>query len=249
MRNYVLKKLLFLIRPLLLTFTLFILGGQSMVHAESFKPVTIGYTLSMVSKTFGNATLGRIETKLRETDSGYSVSSVTKVQGMAAILIGSNEEQNCEFNIENQRAIPKTYEGGRIGKKDYEVDFDWSNRRLSFNGDEALDMPQGYIVDNCSMFFAAALLKQRGLDDEALYVVDGKSKRVRGYTLQSTTEEVLETKLGDKPTVKMVLQRETVPERTTTFWLSPQDQYIPLKVEEKRKSRTTTLVVNSVEQS
>jgi len=59
----------------------------------------------------------------------------------------------------------------------------------------------------------------------------------------------LETKLGDKPTIKMVLQRETVPERTTTLWLSTQDQYIPLKVEEKRKSRTTTLVVNSFEQT
>lgn len=219
-----------------------------MVHAESLKPITIGYTLSMVSKTFGNATLGRIETKLRETDSGYSVSSVTKVQGMAAILIGSNEEQNCEFKIVDKRAVPKTYEGGRIGKKDYEVDFDWPNRRLSFNDDEALDMPQGYIVDNCSMFFAAALLKHRGLEDEALYIVDGKSKRVRGYTLQSSTEEVIETKLGDKPTIKLVLQRETVPERTTTFWLSPEDQYVPLKVEEKRKSRTTTLVVNSFEQ-
>lgn len=220
-----------------------------MAQAESLRPVTIGYTLSMVSKTFGNATLGRIETKLRKTDDGYSVSSVTKVQGMAAILIGSNEEQNCEFQIENQRAIPQIYEGGRIGKKDYEVDFDWQNRRLSFNNDEALDMPQGYIVDNCSMFFAAALLRNKGLGDEALYVVDGKSKRVRGYTLQSSTEETLETILGDKPTIKMVLQRETVPERTTTLWLSPEDQYMPLKVEEKRKSRTTTLIVNSFERS
>jgi len=225
------------------------IGGPSMTQAEPLKPLTIGYTLSMVSKTFGNATLGRIETKLRKTELGYSVSSVTKVQGMAAILMGSNEEQKCEFKIEQQRAIPNTYEGGRIGKKDYEVNFDWQNRRLSFNSDESLDMPQGYIVDNCSMLFAAALLKDQGLGDEAFYVVDGKSKRVRGYTLQSSTEEVLETKLGDKPTIKMVLQRETVPERTTTLWLSTQDQYIPLKVEEKRKSRTTTLVVNSFEQT
>jgi len=225
------------------------LNMPSAAKAETLAPVTIGYTLSMVSKTFGNATLGRIESTLNKTDSGYAVSTVTKVQGMAAIILGSNEEQNCEFIVDEQRTVPNTYNGGRIGKTDYEVRFDWPGRKLSFDSGESLDMPQGYVVDNCSMPFAAALLKGEGLSNESLYIVDGKTKRIRGYKLRSSTEEILETKIGSKRTVKMVLERETVPQRTLTFWLSVDDQYMPIKMEEKRKSRTTTMLVNSLESS
>lgn len=215
--------------------------------AHALDPVEIGYTLSMVSSSFGNATLGKIESKLTKTDKGYAVISVTKAQGMAAIIIGSNEQQKCEFEIANGRAVTMTYGGGRVGKDDYTVDFDWPERKVTFGSGEAIDMPQGYVVDNCMMPFAAALLKGQGLDGEAMYVVDGKKKRIRGYNLSSTSEEIIDTVLGPKKTVKMVLAREFKPEVTFTLWLSEDNQFLPLKIEEKRKSRTTTLMVNSLE--
>lgn len=215
--------------------------------AFALDPVEISYTLSMVSSTFGNATLGKIESTLTKTDSGYSVITVTKAQGMAAIIMGSNEQQICEFDINEGRAVTKTYGGGRIGKSDYTVDFDWPERKVSFSTGETIDMPQGYVVDNCMMPFATAVLKGEGLSDESMYVVDGKKKRIRGYTLSSTTEEILDTVLGPQKTVKMVLAREFKPNVTFTFWLSTENQYLPLKIEEKRKSRTTTMVVNNLE--
>lgn len=215
--------------------------------AHALDPVEISYTLSMVSSSFGNATLGKIESTLTKTDRGYAVMSVTKAQGMAAIIIGSNEQQNCEFEINDGRAVTQSYGGGRIGKSDYQVNFDWPERKVTFNTGESIDMPQGYVVDNCIMPFAAAVLKGEGLSDEAMYVVDGKKKRIRGYTLSSSSEEMLDTALGPKKTIKMVLAREFKPEVTFTFWLSADNQYLPLKIEEKRKSRTTTMVVNSLE--
>ncbi|MFT5571820.1 MAG: hypothetical protein ACI9FR_000741 [Cryomorphaceae bacterium] len=215
--------------------------------SHAIDPVEISYTLSMVSSSFGNATLGRIDSTLTKTDSGYAVMSVTKAQGMAAIIIGSNEQQACEFEINDGRAVPKSYGGGRIGKSDYDVDFDWAERKISFASGESIDMPKGYVVDNCIMPFAAAILKGEGLGEESMYVVDGKKKRIRGYTLSSSSEETLETVLGPKKTIKMVLAREFKPERTFTLWLSKDNQYIPIKMEEQRKSRTTTMMVNSLE--
>ena len=215
-------------------------------NAQTLEPVEISYTLSMVSGSFGNATLGRIESTLTKTDTGYSVLSVTRAQGMAAIIMGSNEEQSCEFAIEDGRAVTQRYGGGRIGKQDYTVDFDWPERKVNFESGESIDMPQGYVVDNCSMPFAAAILKGQGLNQDSMYVVDGKKTRIRGYVLSSSSEEVLETVLGPKTTIKMVLAREFKPERTLTLWLSPDNQYVPLKMEEKRKSRTTTMLVNSL---
>ena len=205
--------------------------------------------MSLVSDRLGNATLGRLETTLSRTEQGYAALNTTKAQGMAAIIMGSNFEESCEFSVEQGRAVSKQYSGGRKDSNDYQVEFDWDNRKVSFSDGESLDMPQGYVVDNCILPFAAALLRGEGLSDQILYVVDGKKKRIRGYRLKSTSEETLETKFGDVDTLKVVLEREFKPERTFTFWLSPGNNFMPLKMEEKRRSRTTTMLVDNIEES
>jgi hypothetical protein len=217
----------------------------SQVHALT--PVTISYTITFESSKFGNATLGLVENILKATDSGYSIESITKAQGMAALIMGSNEQQSCQFEVQDGKAVSQKYDGGRIGKIDYQVDFDWGQRKAYFNdtsgGSESVDLPEGYIVDNCSMWFAVALLQGNIPDKQSLYVVDGKNKRIRGFKLRSTIDEILTTKLGDKPVTKVVFERELRPGRTLTFWLSHDDEYLPLKMQESRKSRTTTFAV------
>ncbi len=210
-------------------------------------PVSISYKIQMESERFGNATLGRIETKLTTTDSGYQIDSVTKFQGMATIISGSNLREQCEFKLEEGRAITHRYEGGRIKAFDYKVGFDWENRKIDYNSQESVNMPIGYVVDNCSMWFAMALTRGEGLKDELVYVVDGKKRRVRGFKFRSLEDEVIDTVVGQKPVLKLVLERELRSDRTITFWLSKEDQYIPLRMQEKRKSRTTTFSVNSME--
>jgi len=96
------------------------------------------------------------------------------------------------------------------------------------------------------MWFATALLKGELPENELVYVVDGKSKRIRGYKLRSRQNEVIPTPLGEKETVKMVLERELRPDRTLTFWLSKEDQYLPMRIEESRKSRTTTFEISEL---
>lgn len=215
--------------------------------AESLRPVSIEYIVSLDSDKLGSATLGKTETVLSKTTNGYSVFSKTKAQGLAAIIIGSNEQQTCEFLIQDGRAISSNYAGGRTDSSDYQVTFDWSGRKISFSDGDTLDMPNGYVVDNCNMPFAAALLAESGLNGETMYVVDGRKKRIRGYNLASTSPEKIETILGTTETLKIVLSREIKPERTFTFWLSPENGYVPLKMEEKRRSRTTTMLVNKIE--
>ena len=80
-----------------------------------------------------------------------------------------------------------------------------------------------------------------------MYVVDGKKKRIRGFKQRSSEPVTINTKLGEKEAIKLVLERELRPDRTLTFWLSPEDQYLPLKIQESRKSRTTTFEVETLE--
>lgn len=221
-------------------------------QAHALSPVTISYTIKLESSKFGNATLGRVEHVLKATDSGYSIKSITKAQGMAAIVLGSNHQQSCELDLLNGEAVSKNYGGGRIGKTDYEVDFDWSGRKAHFkdnkksNNNQVIDLPDGYILDNCSMSFAVALLKGKIPDKQAMHIVDGKDKRIRGYKLRSSTEEMIETKLGEKQVTKLIFERESRPERTLTFWLSHDDEYLPLRMQESRKSRTTNFEVTEL---
>lgn len=228
-----------------LTAVCFLLSMTSPTYALT--PVTISYTIKFDSSKFGSATLGRVENILKATDNGYSIETITKAQGMAAIIMGSNEQQSCEFEVQDGKAISQKYQGGRIGETDYKVDFDWPQRKAFFNDTngsrESVDLPEGYIVDNCSMWFAVALLQGDIADSQSLYVVDGKNKRIRGYKLRSTSNEILGTKLGNKNVTKVVFERELRSDRTLTFWLSHEDEYLPLKMQESRKSRTTTFEV------
>lgn len=218
---------------------------RSLTTSE-LEPISIAYTVSLVSDKYGNATLGKAQTTLSKTDTGYKVFQTTQAQGMAAILLGSDIQESCDFVVTDGRAISNTYQGGRSDLTDYQIAFDWAGRKINFSDGESLDMPQGYVVNTCNLPFAAALMKGEGLSDETVYVVDGKKKRIRAYKLKSTEQEVLSTKFGDMDTVKVVLERELIPERTFTFWLSPENSYIPLKMEERRRKRTTTIMVDSI---
>lgn len=213
---------------------------------QDINSVSIAYTVSFESEKYGNATLGKFQTEINKTDDGYTVLSALKGQGLAAILMGSNYQESCNFRVDQGRAISNSYSGGRQNLEDYEVNFDWDERKINFSDGESLDMPKGYVVDNCNMPFAAAILKGEGLAEQPLYIVDGKKKRIRGYNLKSRDQEVISTKIGEIGTVKIVLERELHPERTITLWLSPENAYVPLKMEERRRKRTTTMMVDQI---
>lgn len=220
---------------------------MSKSHAAEFEPVNVSYSVGLDSSKFGTATLGKINTTLKTTQTGYAINSVTRFQGMAAIITGDNHQESCEFNVENGKAVTEKYSGGKIGKNEYDVNFDWNERKVNFNQKQSTDMPQGYVVDNCMVWFATALTKGVSLGEEVMYIVDGSKKRIRGFKQRSSEPVSIETKLGTKDVIKLVLERELNPNKTLTFWLSPENQYLPLKIQESRKSRTTTIEIDSLE--
>ena len=207
----------------------------------ALEPTTIIYELELDSERFGKATLGRIETQLSQEGSHFSVETHTKAQGMAAILVG-NFTESCNFEVIDGRAMSKDYSGGRPEKTEYLVGFDWVARKVKFNNQESLDMPQGYLVDNCNMPFALALLKDQEID-ETIYIVDGKKTRIRGYRFKAKSTEIINTQIGALETVKIELERELKPEKTLTLWLSKQHHFLPVKMQEEREERITTMLV------
>ena len=222
---------------------------SSSLHANDFasklKPHSIKYKVHLNSSKLGNTTLGKVETNVSKTESGFSVHAIAKSQGMGAILLGRMQEK-CEFSINNQRAISHDCVA-TVGKHDYPVSYSWPDQKLSFTTDDFLDMPQGYVMNITVMPFAIAALKGQNLDKEIMYVVDAKNKRIRGYRHRLTEYETIETAIGDINAVKVILERELKPERTITMWLSPEHDYLPIHMQEHRKSRVTTLSLISID--
>ena len=247
MKNTTLSATSLLACVLFVCFASFANAQEQLAPTNELEPISIAYTVSLKSEKYGNATLGKAQTTLSKTDAGYTVYQTTKAQGMAAILLGSDFQESCDFLVGNGRAISNKYQGGRSDLTDFQIVFDWQGRKINFNDGESLDMPPGYVVNTCNLPFAAALSKGEVLSEETVYVVDGRKKRIRAYKFKSTKQEVLGTKFGDFDTLKVVLERELIPERTFTYWLSPKNSYIPLKMEEKRRKRTTTFMVDSIE--
>ena len=99
-------------------------------------------------------------------------------------------------------------------------------------------MPQGYLINNCNMPFALALLKDNEIT-ETVYIVDGKKTRIRGYRLKSKSREMLNTKIGSLDTVKIVFERDLKSEKTLTLWLSKKHYFLPVKMQERREDRIT----------
>jgi len=221
------------------------LGSCINAQAQDLEPVSISYTMSYVGSRFGNATVGQLETTLTKEDDSYSVYSTTKTQGLAAILLGSDLQETCDFKIEDGRAQSSNYSGGSKEKTDYQASFNWLERKIILSNEESLDMPQGYMIDNCNLPYATALLKDQGEIGQALYVLT--EDRIRGYILKSSEQVNLETPVGEFSTVKIVLERELDPDKTLSLWLSSNHNYTPIKMEEKRESRTITLMVNRID--
>lgn len=215
--------------------------------SPSLEPATIRYEVGLQSSKLGNAKLGELETKLEITDGIATAKSVTKAQGLAAVLLGAGRVEECKFKIDHDLITVESYTGGTKEEKTYQVDFDWDSKKIRFSNQESLDILDGYTVDNCSFPFAATLSQGRGLEGKVIYVVDGLKSRVRGYLFESVGQENVTIPMGSFSTVKLVLRRELRPERSFTFWLSPEHGYLPIKMQEKRKSRTTTMSATRVE--
>lgn len=233
---------------LLAALMFFCVSSQNSLADDSeplLKPHSIEYKVHLNSSSIGSTTLGKVKAVVSKSNDGFSVHATAKSQGLGAIFLG-NMQERCYFTMEKDRAISHDCTAS-VGKQDYQVSYLWPKRKLSFDKDEALDMPQGYVMNITIMPFAIAALKGQILSDEVMYVVDAKNKRLRGYKHRLTESETIKTKIGNIEAVKITLEREFRPEKTITMWLSPEHDYLPIKMEERRKSRVTTLSITNID--
>ena len=214
--------------------------------SQSTPDITLNYTIKV-----SGAKLGTLAAKLSFNGTTYQSTSETRAEGLASILLGGDLFESCTFTFDGQKVISTSYSSFKQGRGAYQndTDFDWENRKICFGPEKTLilDIPNGYVVDNCNMAFAATLSKGQMSTDEPFYIVDAKMHRIRGYLVLNITNEMISTEIGDLNTIKIEMQREAVPDRTLTLWLAEDEQYVLVRMVEKRSSRTTTMDIESID--
>lgn len=194
----------------------------------------------------GTSRLGRLVTTLRKSKNDYEVEAVTHAEGMAAILLGGTVRETCRFETNEGGIKPNKYlrikEG--FGATTNHTEFDWRQGTIKFADGSGEPIPKGYVVDNCSAPFAYMRDGRNGFDKQTLHIVG--HKRVRHYDLVGITPETLSIPLGDLKTLRVEHIRQGSDKRFIV-WLAPERDYLPVKIVEKRKSRTTSMIAEKVE--
>ncbi len=195
--------------------------------------------------------LGEIHTVIKKNQTQFVLSSITKAEGAASLVLGGDLIQQCAFSIQEKQIITDSSSVEKRGRKSFKnnVKIDWDSRFINYNNESALAIPEGYLVDSCNFQFAAAYTDIDFLKNNTTYVLDGKKNRLKAYVFKSETREILKTPIGEFETTKIVLERELNPEKSFIFWVADEHPYFPLKMVEKRKSRSRIMTIKSYEPS
>ncbi len=200
--------------------------------------INIQYSVSVY-----DTKLGVLNTNIVRSDKGYIIHSKTQAEGLAAMLLGGNLSESCSFAVQGEFIKPLSFQSIKQGKKGYRnmTIYDWQARTITFADHNKIDMPSGYLLDNCNFYFAATLSQVNGFKENPIYVVDGVKNKVRAYKFKKTEKELLQTPSGEIDTIKVILTRLQEPEISFTFWLDAKRHYLPVKMMESRKRRKMVL--------
>lgn len=188
--------------------------------------------------------VGKIETQIQRNGNNFSIESTTKPSGLAAILLGGNVTDRCEFLINTKQTVTgQNYQSSKKGNTEFggKIDYDHASRKINYATGQRDDMPAGYLLDNCNFYAAIAIADADIIKNQKIHVLDAEDSRYRSYNFASLENATIDSKFGELKTTKLTLVRESNANRTLTFWLSDKFKFSPVQIIEQRKSRKVIL--------
>lgn len=197
--------------------------------APALKPMSLSYDVAWGSVQLGEGTL-----TLTTTAGGdcYRYELRTDPIGLIALVYGSPRETSL-FCIGGQGVVPSRMEftNPKRRKDGFGLDFDWKQGLVLGGRNGPLKIEPG-TVDRLSVQQAGRLwVKQnvstRNPGNLVLAVAD--HKRVKAYTFAIRGRSQVKTAAGSFDAVRF--ERIDDPKTTLRFWLAPELDYMPVKVE------------------
>ena len=213
-----------------------ILGAQLGCTATKLPPYEATYTTKLKGiKVTGTRKFEQV------TDNQFKVSWRAK-----ALWMSLHEWSEFEL-IENNQLRPISYHYTRKGlgsDKPIHIVFDWEHNIVNASkGKKTVILPLSPgTQDKLSYQLQMQLDLLRNPKRKSFSYPVASHNKIRNYDFTLLKEESLTSKLGTEST--LVFQRQKR-DTTTAIWLSPNQYYLPLKVERNEDGKTSVLKIKS----
>ncbi len=195
----------------------------------------------------GNMIIGKVTNTLQLDPNGnYNYKSFTKPVGIAAVFSKDEITEISRGKIENRRVIPASYFFQHKRKKRpklRKLEFDWTKSQVTAPGTKPLwrsAITPG-TQDKASKILSLMLSMDITTTDMQIQVVD--KNKLKTYLLSKIKQEQIETagNMFDAEKFSEAKQGQPV---STRFWLAPELNYLPVKIERKEKKDTFTMTLS-----
>lgn len=219
-------------------------AGKTSENHFHFRPFSAEYTLKK-----GGLSLGNAKFTLRETSPGtWHYKSSLKPTGLARMFTSDAfSEETYVLQQADGTLVPQGYSYTRTGNEPEtaSVNYDWDSHTAYFTrngkGQQLTLTPEHQ--DRYSLVLSLMQAIATGADNMSYQVID-KSMKSRGYRRDIT--EVTRTGLGDKQSIRVIQSGNS--KRQIHYWLSPELNYLPVRIEQFRKGKSQLkMVLQSLE--
>lgn len=197
--------------------------------APSLTPMSLQYDVAWGSVPLGE---GSLSLSAQGEDDCYRYELRTDPIGLIAWTYGAPRETS-EFCVREGRVVPSRmqFQNPKRGKDSFVLDYDWDKGQVLGGRNGPLAIEPG-TVDRLSVQQAGRLwVKAHAADKNPgrLVLAVADHKRVKAYTFAIVGTGTVETAAGRFEALRF--ERVDDPKTTLRFWLAPELDYMPVKVE------------------
>jgi hypothetical protein len=188
--------------------------------------------------SWGGMDVGQVQIELKPDAAPgcYLYTDTSHPTAMVRLLYGS-PDQTSRFCVKDGRIRSQHFESILPGddKQSYKLDFDWDKHMVTDNKggvrpipDDAID---SFALQQAVRLWVVAHVDASGEPKEIAEFTMVDSKNLTHYQFKFKGREKAETPAGTFDTILM--ERIDNPEKIGRFWLAPDHQYMPVKIETK----------------
>ncbi len=153
--------------------------------------------------------------------------------------------ERSEFSLFENRGRPIQYEYQRKGSKNrhYLIDFDWQNsqaRDQTQNEPWSLDIAENTVDKH---LYQLNVMFDMQTNPETLQYIVADKGRIKTYHVENQGKETIKTPLGELDTIRLHRQSK---KRSTTMWVAPEYDFLPVQVVHNEKGRKFKSVIKSI---
>ncbi len=198
------------------------------VQAASLTPTQLSYDVAWTGIPLGSGTL----TLTAEANDCYRYELATKPVGVVSLLYGAPKEVS-QFCVREGRVVPSamSFSNPKRSKDGFALTFDFIKGQVLGGRNGPLAIKPG-TLDRLSVHQAARLWVKQHISDAkpgTLVTPVADHKRIKNYTFAIRGRSKVTTPAGSFDAIQF--ERIDDPKTTLRFWLAPEKDYMPVKVQ------------------